>query len=90
MTIDALAKRLKTEQDKGLGRLDVLVDKESLFDGRGAWQNCEIKDSSLECIYVGDGDGFIAKNKDGIEKTKTCLILSGRKIERNLNEYKSK
>ena len=79
MTVNALIQRLNSIRDSGGGRMLVVVDKDSLWDGNGTFDNCEIHSVETHLIYMVDGDGGVIVNKDGSQRCRTSAVLSGNK-----------
>lgn len=77
MTLNALIKQLQKLQAQGHGRSAVTVDKDSLSDGNGTWNICDINSVSEIWVRQVDGDGFGVFRYDGTEKGRTCIVLSG-------------
>ena len=77
MTLNAFIKRLQDLAGKGWGRASVAVNRDSLFDGNGTWNICDIEAAGAEMISICDGDGFHVENKDGSERTRATVILKG-------------
>ncbi len=79
MTVNALIQKLTDIRDTGGGKHQVLVDKSSLWDGNGTFENCNIHSVGNKCVYMVDGDGRVIINKDGSERLRTSVVLSGSK-----------
>lgn len=76
MTLNKLIKELTKLQAKH-GRCDINVNKASLWDGNGTFVVCGIEKVSAEWISECDGDGFRIENKDGSERGRIRVVLSG-------------
>ena len=77
MTLNKLIRELLELQSAGHGRDKVTVDKDSLWDGNDTFSICEINSASRLWIRIVDGDGAAIILKDGSEKQKRCIVLSG-------------
>ncbi len=79
MTLNKFIKRLLELQKQNLGRSQVLVDKDTLTDGNGCWNCCDIKSADGEQVFLSDGDGGTALRKDGQERYRWAVLLKGGK-----------
>jgi hypothetical protein len=78
MNVNTLIKKLTAIRDSGGGRHQVVVDKGSLWDGNGTFENCDIHSVENAVVYMVDGDGGFIVNKDGSERCRTSVVLSGK------------
>lgn len=78
MTVTALIKVLEAIRDDGGGRLQAVINKDSLWDGNQTFNNCDIHAVEVETIYVVDGDGGIIVNKDGSHRCRTSAVIKGK------------
>jgi hypothetical protein len=77
VTIGRLIRELTALAAKHGNRVDVCVDKGSLWDGNGTFEICRLKSAAFKIVEIADGDGFMQYNKDGSERTERNIILSG-------------
>lgn len=76
MTINQLIKKLERFKAKGHGRAKVCANAQSLLDqSNGVFQIADIETMSVDCVRQCDGDGFTIENKDGSERSTTCLVM---------------
>lgn len=79
MTIKKLHKILSQLIEAGHGRTAVAIDKRTFYspmEDDGA-TILDVHGASAELIYVADEDGGIKTNRDGSERMRHCLVLSG-------------
>jgi hypothetical protein len=79
MTIGKLHKELEELIKAGHRRKPVCVDKQSFYhplESDGA-TILDIKEVSMQWVATLDDDGEFAMNKDGTERGKTVLVISG-------------
>lgn len=79
MTIGKLHKELEKLIKAGHARRPVSVDKRSFYhplESDGA-TILDIKEVSMQWVATLDDDGGFAMNKDGTERGKTVLVISG-------------
>jgi len=73
MTVGKLKKILSKISD----RTEVVVDKDSLWDGNKTFTICSVKSHEHEFVRLCDGDGFGLYNSKGHERGSFKLILKG-------------
>lgn len=74
MTVGKLEKILAGIKDK---RTKVTVEKDTLFDGNGCFQICNLDKASIQWVPLADADGFRAYTKAGVERGSVQLVLKG-------------
>lgn len=74
MTVGKLEKILSKIKNK---RMQIVVDKESLWDGNGTFTICSIKDVNEDWVRLCDGDGYGVFTSKGQERGSWQLILKG-------------
>lgn len=77
-TLRMLIRRLQELEKNGWGHAFVSVDKDTLHDGNGTFNACEIFTADGISINVVDGDGSHIENKDGSERLVDTVMLKGR------------
>lgn len=78
MTLNAFIKALEKIRDKGHGRCKVAVDKDSLWDGNGCFNICDVNAAEYCVINVADDDGGIACDSKGVERMTRAIVIRGR------------
>lgn len=76
MTLNRFIKELQ-KLAKHDGRSEIVVDKSTLWDGNGTFNICSIKSVDVAMVNECDGDGFIIENKDGTERQRRKVVISG-------------
>lgn len=79
MTVSKLHKRLGEMIEAGYGRRPVCVNKESFFhplENDGVLI-LDVTEAKSDVINMADDDGGISINKDGSEKIRKVVVLSG-------------
>lgn len=77
MTLNKFIKRLQSLADSGHGLDKVCVNRDTLFDGNGSWSVCDVASADSEFVRVVDVDGFGVINKDGSERARRCIVITG-------------
>ncbi len=77
MTLNKLLKRLLRLQKSGCGRMRVCVNKETLWDGNGAYTVCDLESADWEMVDFLDDDGFLQYDSRGHGKHLKLVVLSG-------------
>jgi len=80
MKIEKLYKILAQAIRCGHGSKEVFVDKPSLNDGNGTFDICSLESGKMLTFNIVDGDGGLVFLKNGTEKLRAGLILSGRNL----------
>ena len=78
MTLNKLLKVLTKLSDQGMGKCQVVVDKQSLWDGNGTFNVCEVDGASSIIMNICDGDGFHIENKRGGERLRDAICIYGK------------
>lgn len=77
MTLNAFIKKLQKLAGAGHGRAKVTADRPTFYDGNGTWNICDVRSVKHDRVNQINGDGFHEENKDGSERTKSCIVISG-------------
>lgn len=79
MTLNQLHKKLGKLIEEGFGRLPVCVSKSTFTDNRegDGVTILPVQGAGVRRINIADDDGGTAINKDGSERTRMTVILSG-------------
>lgn len=79
MTLGKLIKSLQELQASVGSRIEVSVDKESLWDGNKTFCICAIEDVKVTWVLDVGGDGETQYTKAGRERGKYRVVLYGEK-----------
>jgi hypothetical protein len=77
MRLTTFIKRLQALEAAGHGRAKMVVDKDTLWDGNGVFNICDVHSVGNDWINEADGDGGLIENRDGTERGRTCIVISG-------------
>lgn len=77
MTVSKLIKLLQSIQDKHGPRTQVVVGKETLWDGNGTFNVCDVHDAVPDFVRLCDGDGFTEVTKRGFVRGSVKAIIRG-------------
>ena len=77
MTVNKLIAELEKIRSAGGGRLPVAVNKDSLDDGKGTFQICGVSRATVIFVGILEGDGFVMYRRDGSERLRRMVVLSG-------------
>ncbi len=83
MTVSKLIKLLQAIERKGHGRATICVEKDTLWDGNGTFELCDVSKVVHEITPMSDDDGFTRLTKRGQEVTRNSVVLigaNGRKV----------